>query len=233
VLNFRAAVRPVLKHPGFTLVAVLTIAIGIGANAALFSVYDQLVLNPVDVPNPATLVALTTRNPNGNGNVPNVSVPRYREIKATAKSFASVGITAFDNFTLTGHGEPQALNGQRIDPTFLPTLGVMPAIGRNFTEAEDAPNGPLVCILSHEVWATQFGGRETIVGETISLDGRSYEVVGIMPPHLTPALSAGPRVRAAGLRGWRTDDPAGRARLSVRASDRPARTRGIALAGAR
>src|SRR5689334_3927651 len=130
MVNLRAAIRPLLQNPGFTFVAVLTIAIGIGANAALFSVYDQLVLNPVSLPDRNSLVAILSRNAQFPQPIPNLSWPRYREIKATAHSFSSFGLTAFDNFTLTGNGDPIALNGQRIDPTFLPTLGVMPARGR-------------------------------------------------------------------------------------------------------
>src|SRR5689334_19526549 len=136
MVNFRAAIRPLLQNPGFTAVAVLTIAIGIGANASLFSVYDQLVLNPVSLPNPDSLVAIVTRNQQLNRIVPNVSWPRYRELKAKSRAFASLGISTFDNFTLTGNGDPVALNGLRIDSTFLPTIGVLPARGRNFT-AED------------------------------------------------------------------------------------------------
>src|SRR4051812_27273465 len=105
MVNFRAAVRPLVQHPGFTAVAVLTIAIGICANVSLFSVYDQLVLNPVSIPNPDSLIAITTRNTQLNVIVPNVSWTRYAEIKSRARTFASVGITAFDSLTLTGNGE--------------------------------------------------------------------------------------------------------------------------------
>src|SRR4029079_16213848 len=97
MVNFRAAIRPLLQHPGFTAVAVLTIAIGIGANAALFSVYDQLVLHPLDVPNPNGLIAIQTRNPQFNVAVPNISWPRYVELKAKSRAFASLGISAFDS----------------------------------------------------------------------------------------------------------------------------------------
>jgi predicted permease len=117
--------------------------------------------------------------------VPAVSWPRYEEVRDQATSFTSVGLSAADNFTLTGNGEPQQLNGLRITPSFLPTLGVAPAQGRNFTDAEDAPNGPAVCIISHELWQTQFGGRAGLVGQTISLNGQPWEVVGILPPRLT------------------------------------------------
>src|SRR5688572_24580818 len=105
MVNPRSAMRSLLKNPGFTTIAVVTIAVGIGANAALFSVYDQLVLNPVRVPAADSLIAITSRNTLLNRSVPNVSWPRYREIKTRAQSFTSTGITAFDSFTMTGHGE--------------------------------------------------------------------------------------------------------------------------------
>src|SRR5262245_60087838 len=165
--DLKAAVRSLTKHPGFSLVAIFTIAVGIGANTALFSVYDRLVLNPVTIPNPSTLVAILTTNPQFGVRVPAVSWPRYEEVRDQSSSFASVGLSAFDNFTLTGNGEPQQLNGLRVTPSFLPTLGVMPAQGRNFAPEEDRPNGPSVCIITHELWQTQFGGRANLVGQTI------------------------------------------------------------------
>ena len=183
--DFRAAIRALQKSPAFTLVAVITIAVGIGANTTLFSVYDRLVLNPVTLPRPSSLVAIWTNNTQLNFNAPALSWPRYEDIRDHARSFASVGISAFDNFTLTGNGDPEQLNGQRVSATFFPTLGILPARGRNFTADEDTPNGPAVCIISHELWQTRFGGREQIVGENITLNGQPWQVVGIMPPRLT------------------------------------------------
>ena len=187
--DFRAACRALWKTPGFSLVAILTIAIGIGANTALFSVYDLLVLNPVTIPQPSSLVALWTNNPKLAFNAPALSWPRYQEIRAHARSFSSVGLSAFDNFTLTGNGDPEQLTGLRVSSTFLPTLGILPAAGRNFAAAEDLPNGPAVCILSHELWMTRFGGRSTIVGETIMLNSQPWQVVGVMPARLTAPFS--------------------------------------------
>ena len=183
--DFKAAIRALSRSTGFSIVAILTMAVGIGANTALFSVYDRLVLNPVTIPEPSSLVAIWTNNPQLNFNAPAVSWPRYEEIRSQAQSFASVGIAAFDNFTLTGNGDPEQLNGQRVSASFLPTLGILPARGRNFDADEDLPNGPPVCIISHDLWQTRFGGRETLVGETITLNGQPWQVVGIMPPRLS------------------------------------------------
>ncbi|WP_237702473.1 ABC transporter permease [Opitutus terrae] len=190
MLDLRYAFRALLKSPGFTFVAVLTIAVGIGANTALFSIFNQLVLNPVTLPQPSSLVAIWSVNNSLNFNAPAVAWPRYREIAANVRSFAQVGNSAFSNFTLTGNGDPEQLNGLRVTASFFPTLGVQPLLGRNFTPEEDAPNGPAVCLLSHEFWQTRFGGRESVVGETIQLDGRSWQVIGVMPPRLSNPFSA-------------------------------------------
>ena len=187
--DIRNAVRALRKAPGFSLVAVLTIAVGIGANTTLFSVYDRLVLNPVTIPHPSSLVAIWVSNPQLNFNAPAMSWPRYEDTVAHAASFESLGISAFDNFTLTGNGDPEQLNGQRVSASFFPTLGIMPMSGRNFTSQEDLPNGPAVCILSHELWQTRFGGRREIVGSTITLNGQPWQVVGILPPRLSPPFA--------------------------------------------
>ncbi|MDB6170656.1 MAG: permease [Verrucomicrobia bacterium] len=181
----RFAFRSLLKTPGFTLVAVLTIAVGIGANTALFSVFDRLILRPVSVPHPSSLVAIWTNNPALNFNAPAVSWPRFEEIRRHARSFSSIANSAFDTFTLTGNGEPDQLNGLRVTADFFPTLGAVPFRGRGFTAADDVPNGPNVCLLSHELWQTRFGGSESVVGQSIQLNGLSWQVVGILPPHLS------------------------------------------------
>jgi len=183
--DFNISLRSLLKTPGFTLVAILTIATGIGATTALFSIYDRLVLNPVSLPTPSSLVAIWAVNNAAGFVAPAVSWPRFEEIRRHAKSFASLADSAFDNFTFTGNGDPAQLAGLRVTPSFFPTLGIAPALGRNFTPDEDAPNGPNVVILSHEFWQTRFGGRASVVGENIQLNGLSWQVVGIMPPRLS------------------------------------------------
>jgi predicted permease len=183
--DLRAAVRALFKSPGFSAVAILTMAVGIGANAALFSIYDRLVLHPVTIEDPASLVAILSRNPQLPVPAAAVSWPRYEELRDHATSFASIGISAFDSFSLTGNGNPEQLNGLRVSYTFLPTLGVRPAAGRHFTAEEDVPNGPAVCIISHELWQTRFGGRADLVGGTITLNGVPWQVVGVTPPRMS------------------------------------------------
>lgn len=210
----RLALRALLKTPGFTAIAVLTIAVGIAANTALFSVFDRLILNPVTLPNPSSLVAIWASNASLNFNAPAVAWPRYQLIQREAKSFSSLGLSAFDNFTLTGNGDPQQLQGLRVSASFFPTLGVAPARGRNFSPDEDIPNGPAVVILSHELWQTQFGGRSDILNSTVTLNGLSWQVIGIMPPRLSNPWSNtqvfAPRVfEVAGLTQQQINNGAG------------------------
>ena len=229
--NFVHAVRALRKNPGFSLVAVLTIGVGIGANASIFSLYDRLVLHPMTIPDSSTLIAIWSSNPQANLIAPTTSWPRYEEIRDGAHGLTSVAVSAFENFTLTGNGDPAQLNSLRVSASFFPTLGVMPAHGRNFTGDEDQPNGPTVCVISHELWQTVFGGRP-LVGQVITLNGQSWEVVGIMPPHLTAPFDQvqvfAPRVfEASGLTLSRAQSGYGYAQTIARL--RP----GVTLAQAR
>ena len=183
--DLKVAVRALRTRAGFSAAVVLTMAVAIGANTAIFSVYDRLVLNPVTIPDPSSLIAIWFNNPIRNVQTPNMSVPRYEAVRREARSFAALGMSAFDSFVLTGAGDAAQLTGLRVSASFLPTVGILPAKGRNFRDDEDVPNGPAVCIVSHELWQRQFGGRESLVGETIQLNGMAWEVVGIMPPRLT------------------------------------------------
>lgn len=220
--NLRAAFRSLLKTPGFSLVAILTLGVGIAANAALFSVFDRLVLRPISLPNPGNLIAVWSNNPQANFNVPALSWPRYQAIAGHAHTFSSIGVSAFDNFTLTGNGEqPDQLQGQRVSGAFFTTLGVRPALGRDFTPEEDVPNGPNVCIISHELWSTRFGSRASIVNENIQLNGQSWQVVGVMPPNLSAPFGQvqvfAPRVfEIAGLTPLQIDAGAGYAQVIAR-----------------
>jgi predicted permease len=183
--DLKIAARALRKNAGFSAGVVLIMAVAIGVNAAMFSVYERLVLNPVTIPDPSSLVAIWFNNPQRNVQTPSSSIPRYDELRAHVQAFSTLALSAFDNFTLTGRGDPVQLNGLRVSSTFFPTLGIQPARGRNFTAEEDVPNGPAVAIVSHELWQSQFGGVETILGTTIQLDGMPWQVVGVMPPKLS------------------------------------------------
>jgi predicted permease len=196
------AARVLRRDLAFTAVAVFTLAIAMAASTAMFSVYDQLVLNAVTLPDAASLVAVWFNNPKRNVQSPSISIPRYEELRDSAASFSGIGLSAFDSFTLSGDASATQLNTLRISASFFPTLQIQPALGRNFTPEEDVPNGPSVCIVSHELWQSQFGGRKTIVGETIQLNGAAWEVIGVTPPRLSAPFTQvqlfAPRVFEAG-----------------------------------
>ncbi len=188
--NLRFAFRSLAKSPGFTLVAVLTIAVGIGANTALFSIFNQLVLHPIDLPDAGRIVRIWTNNVERNVVGPVMSVPKFEMYRDAQTSFSSIDASAFNSAVLTRDGaEPEQLSSLDVTASFVPTLGLALARGRNFNREEDARNGPPVCLLGYDVWKTRFGRRETIVGETIMLNGVATTVIGILPEKLPAPIS--------------------------------------------
>ena len=185
MLHFKTAVRALLKSPGFTTVAILTLAVGIGANTTLFSIFDRLMLNPVSFPEPSRLVAVWAVNNERQFVAPAISWPRFEELRRSTEGvFAALTASSFDSHTLTGNGDPEQVTALRVTADFFTTLGLKPVRGRTFTAEEDLPNGPAVVILTHEYWQTRFGGRETLLGESIMLSGTPHQVIGILPPRL-------------------------------------------------
>ncbi len=183
--DLKFAVRALRKTPGFTAVAILTLAVAIGANTALFSIFNRLVLHPIDLPDSDRLVRIWTNNKERNVVAPMISMPKFEMIRDTQTSFATIDAAVANAAVLSRDGaEPEQLSSLNVTTGFLPTLGLHLARGRNFTREEDAQNGPPVCILSYDTWKTRFGSRESVVGETIMLDGTPTTVVGILPEKL-------------------------------------------------
>lgn len=220
--DFRHSLRALLKSPGFTLVAVLTIALGIGANTALFSTFNTLVLHPMSLPKSDELVRIWASNPTLGFNAPAVSWPRYEFIRDAQKSFSSIAAAAFTGYALTrADAEPEQLNSLQVSASFFPTLGVQMARGRNFTPEEDTAGGPNVVILSYECWQTRFSGRESIIGEAITLNSQSFTVVGVSQPALgnpfSTVLAFAPRVFASnGLTSAQVQNGAGYIGMTAR-----------------
>jgi predicted permease len=184
--DLRYAARSLLKSSGFSLVAILTIAIGIGANTALFSTFNTLVLHPQSFPQSDQLVRLWANNAGVGLNAPAMSWPRYEFIRDHQRSFSSVSVAAFTGYTITRDGaDPEQANTVAVTESFFPTLGVVPVYGRNFTREEDTPSGPRVVIISYEYWQRAFGGRASAVGDRLTLNGNPYTIVGITPPALS------------------------------------------------
>jgi predicted permease len=178
--DLRHAVRHLLRTPGFALVAILTLALGIGANTAIFSIVNGVLLRPLPYPKPGQLMFLTSQFPQMGFDQFWVSPPEYFEFRELNQSFASVGAFATGELNLMAGERPVRVRGAAVTDELLPTLGVVPVQGRLFAPGETDANGPQLAILSFELWQGALGGRD-IVGETVDLDGVRREVIGVLP----------------------------------------------------
>ena len=177
--DLRYAVRTLRRSPGFTAVAVLTLAVGIGATTAIFSVLHSVVLQPLPFPQPERVVWMTETTPQGDDF--SVSEPNYLDFREQARSFERLAAFANREVTLLGTGEPARLDALAVTPSFFAVLGVAPALGRAFLPEEEAP-GSLVAVLSHALWTSRFASDPGVVGRSLDLRGEARTVVGVMPP---------------------------------------------------
>jgi predicted permease len=174
------AFRQMGKAPVFTLIAVLTLALGIGATTAIFSVLDAVVLRPLPYPEPDRLMRIWESNPQTDQF--SVSDPNFLDWRKESRSFADLAAIRFTTPSLTGDGEPVRLTAAAVTASLFPVFGVKPALGRTFLPEEDRPGGATqVAVLSHPLWQSRFGGDPAILGRTLRLEGRSYTVIGVMP----------------------------------------------------
>ncbi len=180
--NLRYALRTLARSPGFTLIAVLTLALGIGANTAIFSVVNAVLLRPLPFAEPGRLVTVFHFYPSLNDLNAGVAAPTYRDLRGQPQLFGSVSVQGGWGVNLTGQGQPQRLTGAKVSPEFFTTHGVPAALGR--TLQPPAPGtvarGNEV-VLSHGTWRRVFGGDPAVVGRTVQLNGEAHEVVGVMP----------------------------------------------------
>lgn len=181
--DLRLAARLLLKTPGFTAIVVMTLALGIGANVALFSVVNGVLLNPLPFPQPEQLVTLDQSKPNFDmGAVP---YPNFLDLQKENQTFSAMAISRSFGFSLVGSGEPERVNARLISAEFLSVLDVKPALGRAFRPDEDQPGANLVAIISANLWQRKFGAAADIVGRGITLDDRGYEIVGVLPANFS------------------------------------------------
>jgi len=178
--DLRYGVRMLLKRPGFTVVAVITLALGIGANTAIFSVVNAVLLRPLPYDEAGRLVFLTERHPQFAEM--SVSYPDFTDWRARNHVFESIGVYNFGDYNLTGSGSPEQLRGGRASADLFTALRVRAALGRLFTNEEDKPGAPAVVVLSHELWQRRFGGNPNILNQSLTLNERPYTVIGVMPP---------------------------------------------------
>jgi putative ABC transport system permease protein len=183
--DLRFGARMLLKNPGFTLIVVITLALGVGANTAIFSVINSVLLRPLPYPHPERLVWIWGTNPAAGIKQETASLPDFIDWKNQNQSFAAMGGLANFSPILTGNGEPERLTGAVVTEGFFATLGVSPQLGRAFTPDEDRPGNQFVVVLSHGLWQRRFGGNPQITGQKIMLNGNPYLVVGVMPPGFT------------------------------------------------
>ena len=179
--DVRYAVRQLLRSPGFTAVAVLTLALGLGANTAIFSVVHGILLRPLPYPEPERLAMVWLHNPGEGIDKDIASFPLFADWRANAKSFEQMVAYTGGGFTLTGRGAPEQLRGARVAAGFFPMLGVPPAQGRGLLDDENLPGREKVVVLGHGLWQRRFGGDPAVVGQPVSLSGATYIVVGVMP----------------------------------------------------
>src|SRR5262245_2053137 len=177
--DLRFAFRSFRKNPGFTCAAVLTLALGIGANTAIYSVIDGVLLHPIPFPDPDRLVVMYQAVPSSNKN--SVSYPNFLDWQRRAQSFEAVAGWRNDGFTLTEKGVPEFAVGTMISSNFLSVLRIQPLLGRMFTQEEDRRGADHVALLGEDFWKRRFAADPNIVGKTLRLDERDYTVIGVVP----------------------------------------------------
>ncbi|HEX7121488.1 MAG TPA: ABC transporter permease [Gemmatimonadaceae bacterium] len=172
--DVRFTVRSLRRMPGFAITAILVVALGVGANTAAFSLADFVLIRPLPFREPDRLVKL-----NGNNDI---SPALYRDLKTLSTSYREMGAWNYMSANLVGEGEPQRVDGIRVTAEMLPMLGVRPLLGRVFTPDDDQPGAMPSIVLSYGLWQSVFGGDRDVVGRTVSLDGLTHTILGVMPP---------------------------------------------------
>jgi predicted permease len=183
LMDIRFGMRMLRKNPGFTAVAVLTLALGIGANTALFSVIDAVLLRPLPFDEPGRVVAVHSVDLKDATQGGEISYPAFLDWQSRTHSFETMSVWSTMSFTYTGGDQPESVPGAMVSANLLSTLGVSPAIGRGFTLDEDNPGSDqLPVLLSYEFWQSHFGSDPSVLGRALTLDNQKFSVVGVMPP---------------------------------------------------
>jgi predicted permease len=184
--DIRYALRVLSNSRGFAAIAILTLALGIGANTALFSVVNGVLLNPLPFPNPDELYAVYAKTASFEQS--SISYPNFLDWQKQNQSFSALGAFRSDDFNMTGAGEPERLHGHMISAEFFPALGLTPLLGRDFRPEEDRAGAGPVVILGDGLWKRRFASSPEVVGKSITLNGKSYTIVGVAQSQL-PGIS--------------------------------------------
>lgn len=188
--DFRYAVRTFLRTPGFSLVAMLTLALGIGANTAIFTVVNALLIRPLPYPDADRLVMVWQDLRARGGPRDEWATPgNYADWRKEKGIFEAVAVISGWRPTLLGGAEPEPIPGEQVSHEYFAVLRVNPILGRTFREADDVPNAPRVVVIGHGLWQRRFGGDASIVGRTVSLSGESHEIIGVTPEGFRPIVN--------------------------------------------
>src|SRR5436190_6017008 len=179
--DIRYAIRNLIKRPGFTAIAVITLAIGIGANSAIFSAINALLLKPLPIPSQDRVVAIWDKNPSRGVEHNEVAFANYLDWRAQNHSFDQLALERWWSTNLTGGDMPERIQGFLVTTNFFEVVGVKPAQGRNFLDEENQPGKDGVAIIAHSLWQRRFGSDPAIVNKTITTNGTSRTVIGVLP----------------------------------------------------
>src|SRR3979490_1348504 len=177
--DLRLGMRMLMRTPGFAAVVVLTLAIGIGANVALFSVVNGVLLNPLPFPQPDQLVTLDQSKPNFENGA--LTYPNFRDLQKENKTFSAMALSRGFSFSLIGTGEAEQVNARLVTADFFSVFDVKPALGRTFASGEDEPGVGPVAIISARLWQRKFGSAPDVLSRGLTLDDKTYAIVGVIP----------------------------------------------------
>ena len=189
--DLRYGIRVLAKNPGFTAVALLTLALGIGANTALFSVINGVLLNPLPYPHAEQLTILRESKPNFDQG--SISYPNFLDWQKDNRTFSSMAALRFNSFILTGAGEAEQADALLVTSSFFPMLGVDPILGRSFAPGEDRVGAAPVVMISSGFWKRKFASNPGVLGKTLTLDGRDFTIIGIVPADFNLVSTISPR----------------------------------------
>jgi putative ABC transport system permease protein len=181
--DIRFGIRSLLRQPGFTAIAVMTLALGIGINVALFTVVNGVLLNPLHFPQSEQLVTFDQSKPNfETGAIP---YPNFLDLRKDNQTFSAMTILRATSFSLIGTGEAERVNGRYVSADFCSVFGIQPILGHGFATGDDEPGAAATILISNALWQRKFGSAPDIVSRAVTLDGRSFSVAGVLQADFT------------------------------------------------
>ncbi|HYE71892.1 MAG TPA: ABC transporter permease, partial [Blastocatellia bacterium] len=193
--DLRYGARMLLNKPGFTLIAVITLALGIGANTTIFSMINSLLLKPLPFPDADRLVLVLGSQANNPQNWNIVSAPDYQDWQRQNDVLANMALfdSAGKGYNLSGGSEPERVSGVRVSASFFDVLGVRPKLGRTFSPDEETPGKHQVVVISDGLWQSRFNSDPNVIGKTTKVDGEEFTIIGVMPPDFEFQIFSAPR----------------------------------------